>query len=100
MYNYIIKNLERLETEIDNILSFQNQKNLLKHTLFTKIIEDAKENVGQITPENLFDPQRYGVWFHSKSYPAFASNTARYDTYVGYFCQLADNRRDVLITLE
>lgn len=46
MYNYIIKNPERLETEIDNLLSFQNQKNLLKHTLFAKIIDDAKENVG------------------------------------------------------
>lgn len=100
MYQYKIENPDRLGKEIDQLLSFQGRKEVLKKCLFEKIITDAKENVDQVTPEKLFDPQRFGVWFHSIFYPKLYSDLCRYDTFVVYYCQIADNRQDVILTLE
>ncbi|MDT2661139.1 hypothetical protein P7E02_14790 [Enterococcus hulanensis] len=100
MFYYKIINPGRVETEIDRLQGFQEKKDLVKEELFKKIIDDAKENLDQISPEKLFEPIRLAVWFHSIYFPKLYSEKERYDTFVIYYCQLADNRRDILITLE
>ena len=100
MYKYKILNQERLEKEIDSLLSFPLLKDQLKWELFEKVIADAKENCHNLSPEELFKEREYGVWFHTVNYPEFRIGIARYDTFIIYRCVLADNREDVLITLE
>lgn len=100
MYHYKIKNTERLEEEIDNLLSFPLLKKQLKKRLFEAVVSDAKENCDYLTPEKLFEEKEYGVWFHTVNYPEFKTGVARYDTFIIYRCQLADNRQDIIITLE
>lgn len=100
MYYYKIENPERLEVEIDNLLSFPLLKNQIKEKVFERIIEDAKENCEFISPEELFEEKEYGVWFHTVNYPEFREGIARYDTFIIYRCVLDDNRRDIQIVLE
>lgn len=100
MYNYKINNRKRLEEEIDHLLSFPLLKGQIKKRLFETVISDAKENCDYLTPEVLFEEKEYGVWFHTVNYPEFKKNVARYDTFIIYRCVLADNRQDILITLE
>ncbi|EFT95176.1 hypothetical protein KZR47_000986 [Enterococcus faecalis] len=102
MYNYKIKNPERLEKEIDGLLSFSLQKNQIKEFLFEKIISDAKENCEYHSPETLFNEKakEYGVWFHTVNYLEFKENVARYDTFIIYQCHLDDLRQTVEIILE
>lgn len=100
MYKYKVLNQERLEKEIDILLSFPLLKDQLKWKLFEKIIADAKENCHYLSPEELFEERQYGVWFHTVNYPEFRIGIARYDTFIIYRCVLADNREDILITLE
>lgn len=100
MFKYKIVNPERLEMEIDHLRGFQKKKELVKEKLFERIMDDAKENLDQVNPEKLFEPIRLAVWFHSIYYPMLYSEMERYDTFVIYYCQLADNRTDLLITLE
>lgn len=100
MYTYKINNTEKLEEEIDGLLSFPLLKKQIKKKMFERILSDAKENCGFLSPEQLFDEKEYGVWFHTVNYPEFRIGIARYDTFIIYRCVLADNREDVLITLE
>lgn len=100
MYTYKIKNPERLEKEIDHLLSFPLQKDLLKKRLFETIISDARENCYNLSPETLFEEKEYGVWFHTLNFPEFKNGIARYDTFVIYRCVLDNNRQDVWISLE
>lgn len=102
MYKYKIVNQERLEEEIDNLLSFTLLKDEIKWKLFEVIISDAKENCYLLSPEQLFkefEDNEYGVWFHTVNYPEF-KGVARYDTFIVYRCELSDNRMEILITLE
>ncbi|NTL99131.1 hypothetical protein HQ708_06900 [Enterococcus faecium] len=100
MYQYKIMNKERLTEEIDNLLSFPLLKEQIKQKLFETIVSDAKENCEYLTPEKLFEEKEYGVWFHTINYSEFKKNIARYDTFILYRCVLADNRQEILITLE
>ncbi|MGM0111321.1 hypothetical protein [Enterococcus sp. DIV0187] len=100
MYIYEIKNFERLENEIDNMLSFPLLKEKIKEKLYQRIISDAKENCENLSPEQLFDEKEYGVWFHTVNYPELQERIARYDTFVIYRCYLDDNREVIQIVLE
>ena len=100
MYNYKIRNSERLAKEIDNLLSFPLLKESIKNKLFETVVSDAKENCDYLTPEKLFEEKEYGVWFHTVNYPEFKKRIARYDTFILYRCQLDYYRQDVWITLE
>lgn len=99
MYTYKIRNSERLEKEIDNLLSFPLLKDQIKKKLVAAIILDAKENCDYVTPEKLFEEQEYGVWFHTTNYQEFRSGLDRYDTYIIYRCLLDDNREILWITV-
>lgn len=102
MYNYKIKNPERVEKEIDGLLSFPMQKNKIKQCLFEKVISDVKENCDYLSPETLFSERskEYGVWFHTIDYLEFKENVARYDTFIIYQCHLDDLRQTVEIILK
>lgn len=99
MYNYEIRNFERLENEIDNMLSFPLLKEKIKEKLFQRIISDAKENCENLSPEQLFDEKEYGVWFHTVNYPEFLAGIARYDTFVIYRCRILDNRKEIILSI-